>query len=105
MRARPTYDNRWLWPLGAVVAGALSWAASKVVKSYRDKGQADDLTRIKGIGPKLAAKLMKNGIARFEQIASWTKSDIEEMDRKLDLAGRIERDDWVKQARKLAREG
>lgn len=64
---------------------------------------ADDLTRIKGLGPKLAALLGEFGITSFAQIAAWTPEEIERIDAKLGrFAGRITRDQWVEQARLLA---
>lgn len=66
---------------------------------------ADDLTQITGVGPALVKKLNDAGVTTFAQIASWKKADIEEMDEKLSFKGRIERDDWVKQAKALAKKG
>lgn len=66
-------------------------------------GPADDLTRIKGLGPKLAALLGEFGITTFAQIAAWTPAEIERIDAKLGrFSGRIVRDQWVEQARLLA---
>ena len=63
----------------------------------------DDLTRIKGLGPKLRDLLATLGVTRFEQIAAWTSDDIAEIDSKLGrFEGRIERDNWVAQAKYLA---
>lgn len=59
----------------------------------------DDLTRIKGIGPQLDRKLKGIGILSFADIAALTPSDIAEIDGKLAFRGRIERDDWVGQAK------
>ena len=67
-------------------------------------GEPDDLRRIKGLGPKLAALLASLGITRFDQIAAWTDADIAEVDRFLGtFQGRIGRDNWVEQAGYLAR--
>jgi len=64
--------------------------------------QGDDLTRIKGLGPKLATMLREKGITRFEQIANWSEDDIERVDNDLGrFKGRIRRDHWVEQARML----
>lgn len=62
----------------------------------------DDLKVISGVGPALEKKLNELGVYRYDQIASWKKSDIAWVDERLKSRGRIERDDWVKQARKLA---
>ena len=57
---------------------------------------------IKGIGPKIEAMLNELGITRFDQIAAWKKSDIEAISNKLgNFKDRINRDEWVKKAKKL----
>lgn len=64
---------------------------------------ADDLTRIKGLGPKIAALLAELGVTSFAQIASWSDEDVAEIDAKLGrFSGRITRDQWVTQATLLA---
>ena len=64
---------------------------------------SDDLTRIKGLGPKLAATLREQGVTGFSQIAGWTEADIDRIDAGLGrFQGRIRRDDWVGQAKLLA---
>ena len=67
------------------------------------KGEKDDLKKISGVGPKLEEKLNDLGIATYAQIAALTKDDIEFVDAELKFKGRIERDDWVKQAKDLAK--
>lgn len=63
----------------------------------------DDLTRIKGLGPKLAVRLGELGVTRFAQIAAWDEAEIARIDGQLGrFAGRIAADDWVGQARHLA---
>jgi predicted flap endonuclease-1-like 5' DNA nuclease len=64
----------------------------------------DDLTRMVGIGPKLAAALAERGVTQFAQIAAWTAEDLAEVDKALDLKGRAVRDAWVAQARRFAAE-
>ena len=64
---------------------------------------ADDLRRIKGIGPKLVALLASLGVTRFDQIAAWSDADIDRIDGQLGtFAGRIRRDSWVEQAKFLS---
>ena len=63
----------------------------------------DDLTRIKGLGPKIAAMLNEQGVTSYAQIAGWSDSDIDRIDASLGrFQGRIRRDSWVEQARLLA---
>lgn len=66
---------------------------------------ADDLKLISGVGPKLEEKLHALGIRRFEQIAAWTPEDVARFDDQLSFHGRIERDDWIGQAKALASRG
>ncbi|MEM9045796.1 MAG: NADH-quinone oxidoreductase subunit NuoE [Pseudomonadota bacterium] len=65
-------------------------------------GDADDLKKIKGVGPKLEAKLHSLGVFHYDQIASWTATEIAWVDNELSFKGRIERDDWISQAKALA---
>ncbi len=69
-------------------------------------GGADDLKKIKGIGPKLEEMLHAHGIFHFDQIAGWEPSDVAWMDDNLKgFKGRVTRDDWVGQAETLAEGG
>ena len=72
-------------------------------KAKADTGAADDLTQISGVGPVIVKKLHDLGVTTFAQIAAWTKDDVAAMDEKLNFKGRIDRDDWIKQAKKLAK--
>ena len=63
----------------------------------------DTLSTIKGIGPKTEEKLNEMGITRFEQIAIWTQSDIDEVNKVLSFSGRVERDEWISQAITLSK--
>ncbi len=66
-------------------------------------GEADDLVKIKGVGPKLVALLASLGVTRFAQIAAWSDEDIARIDGQLgNFAGRITRDSWVDQCKLLA---
>lgn len=65
---------------------------------------ADDLTRMKGMGPKLAARLNELGITRFAQIAALSPAAAEALDAEMGaFKGRLFRDRWVEQAAFLAR--
>ncbi len=41
------------------------------------------------------------GITSLKQIAEWTADDIVKVDEELSFKGRIERDDWIGQAKDL----
>jgi predicted flap endonuclease-1-like 5' DNA nuclease len=68
-------------------------------------GGADDLKRISGVGPKLEETLNSLGLWHFDQVAGLKKKDIAWVDERLRFKGRIERDDWVGQAKVLAKGG
>lgn len=63
---------------------------------------ADDLTRIAGIGPKLALALAERGVTRFADLAAWGETELAEADKALSLKGRAVRDAWVAQAKRFA---
>lgn len=65
-------------------------------------GEADDLKRIRGIGPQNATRLNAIGIYHLDQIAAWTPAEIRWVGAYLAFPGRIEREDWIGQARALA---
>ena len=65
-------------------------------------GAADDLKRIKGVGPGLEKTLNELGIYHFDQIAAWGAAHVEWVDARLKFKGRITRDEWIDQAKTLA---
>jgi NADH-quinone oxidoreductase subunit E len=67
-------------------------------------GTADDLQQINGIGPKIEATLNELGIFHFRQIASWTAAEEDWIDGHLSFNGRIDREQWIEQAARLANE-
>ena len=74
-----------------------------MMRDAPEGGQADDLKKISGVGPKLEQTLNELGIYHYEQIAGLKKKDIAWVDERLRFKGRIERDDWVGQAKALAK--
>jgi NADH-quinone oxidoreductase subunit E len=77
-------------------------AAPELLKKPR--GKADDLKLIWGVGPAFEKLLNKVGVWHFDQIASWSAADIKHVDALLKgFQGRIARDEWVKQSKKLAK--
>ncbi|MBS0477120.1 MAG: hypothetical protein JSR28_18475 [Proteobacteria bacterium] len=82
-------------PGGADLPPAVSDAA--------ERAEGDDLSRIKGLGPKLQALLPQLGITTYAQIAAMSEADLAALDAKLGpFAGRPARDNWVAQAQFLA---
>ncbi|MBE0452233.1 MAG: NADH-quinone oxidoreductase subunit NuoE [Roseovarius sp.] len=66
-------------------------------------GKADDLTKIKGVGPKLEKLCNALGFYHFDQIARWTEEEVSWVDQNLEgFKGRVSRDNWVEQAKLLA---
>jgi predicted flap endonuclease-1-like 5' DNA nuclease len=82
-------------------------AKKPAVTKYYKKAPAkiDNLKLISGVGPKLEATLNEIGIYQFAQVAVWKKADIKEVDDQLKFKGRIARDDWMSQAKILAKSG
>ncbi|MBE0452232.1 NADH:ubiquinone oxidoreductase [Roseovarius autotrophicus] len=77
----------------------------ELLSAPRD-GKADDLTRIKGVGPKLEKLCHELGIYHFDQIAAWTATEVDWVDENLKgFKGRVSRDNWVEQAKALAAGG
>ncbi|MBX2846802.1 MAG: hypothetical protein KTR16_00665 [Acidiferrobacterales bacterium] len=92
----PTQSNQ------QVIANRLGESGNRLKKAAF--GKPDDLKEISGVGPKLEKMLHGIGVYYFWQVADWKKSDVKEADDLLDaFKGRIERDEWVKQAKKLAK--
>lgn len=85
------------------LAGAGEAVEAIVERPLTGRSGGDDLTRLKGVGPKLAAQLGALGVTSFSQIAGWSEADIDRLDARLGrFQGRIRRDSWVEQARMLA---
>ena len=74
----------------------------EALSAARD-GRADDLKMIKGVGPKLETMLNERGFYHFDQIAGWSAAEVAWVNDNLTgFKGRVSRDNWVEQARKLA---
>jgi large subunit ribosomal protein L21 len=85
-------------------AAAKSEAASKKAKPAEAPAAPefnDDVKLIGGIGPALEKKLAALDITSLKQIADWSAADIERVDTELAFKGRIEREEWVQQAKDL----
>jgi predicted flap endonuclease-1-like 5' DNA nuclease len=94
-------------PIAASAAVAQVSAATQAAPPpslTRPEGEPDDLKRISGIGPGIERTLHELGIFHFRQIAAFTPENVTWVDRHLRFKGRIEREDWIGQARRLAAE-
>ena len=64
----------------------------------------DDLKKIKGVGPKFEGLLNSFGIYQYAQMAAFSAKDVEWLAAELgSFPDRIDRDEWVKQAKDLAK--
>lgn len=90
-----------------ILTGGAKPKAKAAAKKTEPKKEAaatdikDDVSLIGGVGPKLKEKLAEYGVISLKQIAAMSADDIAEMDEKLELHGRAERDEWVMQAKEL----
>ncbi len=93
-------------PMGLAGVGEAVQAAAEPVPAAQSAVEAragDDLTRIKGLGPRIAEQLGTLGVTTFAQIAAWDEAEIDRIDAQLGrFQGRIRRDDWPGQAQLLA---
>lgn len=97
-RAKPAAGKSSPAQRAAKAPGAKARAASPA-------GAADDLKRIGGVGKVIEGKLNAMGIHRYDQIAAWGPKDVAEVDEKLAFKGRVERENWIEQAKTLAAGG
>ncbi len=102
-------------PQGNSIADEVATAATDVAGEVLGVGaraelpgavaNPDDLTMLKGVGPKFAARLNELGIARYDQLASLHENEVAMLDERLGpFRGRLVRDRVVEQASYLARD-
>lgn len=97
--------RQWFTEIKIVSIGSGKPAAKKAAAKAAPSTTGDDLTRISGVGPVLVQKLNDAGVTSFAQIAAFTQEDIERIDDQLNFKGRIERDNWIQQAKDFLAEG
>ncbi len=100
--AEQVVDSEPVVEAAAEVAATAPSEAAASELSAQVEDAVDDLTRLVGVGPKLAASLAELGVTRFSQIAAWTPDELASFDQLLNLKGRAERDAWIAQAQRLA---
>ena len=81
--------------------GATVGTAPEAIKK---PAKPDDLTAIKGVGGVLEGKLNKMGVWTYHQIAGWKKAQVDYVNQFLNFSGRIERDEWIKQCKRMAKD-
>ena len=82
------------------ILAAVAQAAASLAQDNAG-AESDDQRQIKGIGPKIADSLDRLGVQRLEQIAAWTPADVARVNEQLRFKGRIEREEWISQAKTL----
>jgi predicted flap endonuclease-1-like 5' DNA nuclease len=92
------------------VAAATADVAGEVfgVEAHKELGNAagpgDDLTRLKGVGPKFVARLHELGVSRYAQLAQFSETELAHLDERMGpFQGRLARDRVAEQADYLAR--
>ena len=100
-RAAPASKASATKPPSAPTASAKKPAAVRKTAPKRSSGDKDDLKLIKGIGPQNEQRLNAIGVTLFEHIAKWSAQEQADIGRRLAFPGRIEREEWVKQAKIL----
>ena len=99
MRLRAEAESRAKSP--AVKKNKLASSSKSPGKRLTKGSSKDDLTRIVGIGKVYQGKLNKIGVRSYEQIAAWTKKDVQGVEEQLGLGDRIINEKWIKQAKAL----
>ncbi len=74
---------------------------AKAATTAAEAGYTDDISLIGGVGPVLKKKLTAAGFGTLASIAALKADDIAKLDEELKLGGRIDRDEWVEQAKEL----
>jgi predicted flap endonuclease-1-like 5' DNA nuclease len=107
MQDQPRHEGRGL---AAEAAAALGDVSGQIVGAPIHanlpgaSGPPDDLTKLKGVGPKFAAQLNDLGITRFDQLARLDGGDLDRVDQSIGpFRGRLQRDQVPLQADYLAR--
>jgi predicted flap endonuclease-1-like 5' DNA nuclease len=110
-KARPYMKPPAAGPRGDGVADEVATAATDVagevlgvVPRHAPPGPADDLSRLKGVGPKFVARLNELGIARYDQLAGLNANEAAHLDERMGpFQGRLFRDRVIEQADYLGR--
>ena len=108
MQAREEHEGRGIASEAAAAIGDVSGQIINVPVHENlpgASGPPDDLTQLKGVGPKFARLLNDLGITRFDQLARLSEGDLDRLDQHLGaFKGRLERDQVPLQAEYLARD-
>jgi predicted flap endonuclease-1-like 5' DNA nuclease len=86
-------------PVAAVVETPVAATASVAAPLLE---RPDELTLLRGVGPRVADALVARGVTTFAQLAAWTEDELAAFDAELKLLGRSKRYDFIGQAREMA---
>lgn len=75
--------------------------AKPAAKAAKAADVVDDIKLIGGVGPALEKKLNDAGVTSLAQIAKWNAEDVARIDEVLSFKGRIDREEWIEQAKEL----
>lgn len=103
-KAAPKKAETKAAPAAKAEKAAPAKAASKPAAKKTEAAAADykdDVKLISGVGPALEKKLAGLGVTSLKQIAEFDAKEIERVDAELNFKGRIEREDWIGQAKDL----
>jgi len=100
-KAKPKAAPKKKAAVNEVVDVEDSWKPLGLTSKPKGK-DLDDLKRVKGIGPVIEKTLNGLGIYQFQQVADFTADNISWVDNHISFPGRIQREEWVSQAKKLA---
>jgi len=101
--AKPAKAKKAAAPKAEAAAEPKAEKKAAPKKAAKADAGADDLSAISGVGPVIVGKLHAEGITTFAQIAAWTDADVEAIEEKLSFKGRVGREDWIAQAKELAK--
>ncbi|MGI9411390.1 MAG: hypothetical protein ACR2OV_15020 [Hyphomicrobiaceae bacterium] len=79
--------------------------AYRPIKQEAARSSHDDLKRIRGVGTLIERNLNSMGYTTYADVANWSRNEVDRISQKLDFHGRIERENWIEQARILASGG
>ena len=86
----------------SAVPAALADVAPKAKPAKAPKADVvDDISLISGVGEVLKEKMTEAGYGTLASISKLKKAEIAKLDEELSLGGRIEREEWVAQAKEL----
>ena len=102
-RDSPREQNDIISEAAAAASDVAGELIDAPVHPHLSDGPADDLQRMKGVGPKFAELLKARGFVRFEQLGALSAEEVDRLDQALGpFRGRLKRDQIVEQAQFLA---